>query len=201
MDRGVWIRLRGRLPRASRGRRELRQLLAHDLAHGRTVRAPGDLRHHVRHHPAEVAQARRAVLRDRVVDDVLDLVLAQRLGHELLEDVELVLLVLGLLLAPGRMVGVGGLEALLSLALEHLQLLVLRQRPLQLLLGRLQTREDQPERVAAIRVAREHRVLHLLLEIGDETHAASPVIRPPSTCQCRWNTVWPAPWPTLTTTL
>ena len=47
-------------------------------------RAPGHLWHHVRHHAAQVAQARRADLGDHVVDDLLEL-LPQRLGHEFLE--------------------------------------------------------------------------------------------------------------------
>ena len=48
----------------------LGELLAHELADGRPVGAAGDLRHHVGHHPAEVAHARRAGLGDRVVDDL-----------------------------------------------------------------------------------------------------------------------------------
>ena len=54
-----------------------RELLAHELAHGRPVRAAGDLRHHVRHHAAHVAHVRRPVLGDRVVDDPLELLLAR----------------------------------------------------------------------------------------------------------------------------
>src|SRR5438132_12362763 len=43
----------------------LGELLADDLAHRRAVRTTGDLRHHVRHHAAEVAQARPAGPGDR----------------------------------------------------------------------------------------------------------------------------------------
>src|SRR5512133_565879 len=68
------------------------ELLAHDLAHDGAVGAPGDLRHDVRHHSTEVGHARSPHLGDRVVDDLLDLVLAQRGRHELLEDLELALL-------------------------------------------------------------------------------------------------------------
>ena len=53
------------------------ELLADELADRRAVGAAGDLRHHVRHHPAEVAHARRADLGDRVVDDPLELVLGR----------------------------------------------------------------------------------------------------------------------------
>ena len=89
---------------------------------------------------------------------------------------------------------------LLALALEHLQLLVLGQRPLQLLLGRAQAGEDQAQRVAALGVARAHRLLELVLDLGDQAHAGSPrESSPPRTCQCRWKTVWPPPGPTLTT--
>ena len=48
----------------------------------------------------------------------------ERLGHELLEHVELVLLLLGLLLPAAGAKGLGRLEPLLALALQHLQLLV-----------------------------------------------------------------------------
>ena len=50
-----------------------RELLADELAYRRPVRAAGDLRHHVGHHAAEVAHARRTALGDRVVDDRLEL--------------------------------------------------------------------------------------------------------------------------------
>src|SRR5919201_619414 len=73
------------------------QLLAHELADGGAVGAPGDLRHDVRHHAAEVAHAGRTDLGDRVVDDLLELVLRERLRHELLEHRELPLFRLGLL--------------------------------------------------------------------------------------------------------
>src|SRR5205807_762730 len=53
----------------------LGQLLADQLANHRAVGAAGDLRHHVRHHASEVAHARRPDLGDRVVDDLLELVL------------------------------------------------------------------------------------------------------------------------------
>ena len=57
------------------------------------------MRHHVGHHAAEVAHARGAVLRDRIVDDLLELVLRQRLRHELGQHSELALLRRCLLLA------------------------------------------------------------------------------------------------------
>src|SRR6266511_1364978 len=134
------------------------QLLAHELAHGRAVGAAGDLRHHVGHYPAERAHARRPDLGDRVVHDLLQLGLGQRLGHELLEHVELILLRLGLLLAAAGSECLGRLEPPLALALEHLKLFV--------------------------------------LDPADQAHPGLP----PSTCQWRWKTVWPAPAPTCTAT-
>ena len=101
---------------------------------------------------------------------------------------------------------------LLALALEHLQLLVVGERPLQILLGRAQAREDQAQRVAALVVAREHRLLHLVLELRDQAHSSITAVAtagarrvatsgpPPRMCQCRWKTVWPALGPTLTCT-
>ena len=99
----------------------------------------------------------RADLGDDVVDDVLDLVLGERLGHELLEDLELGLLLVGLLLAPGGAERLLRLDPLLPLALQHLELLVLGERALELLLGALEAREDQAKRVAARVVAIAHR--------------------------------------------
>src|SRR3954464_6586755 len=95
------------------------ELLAHDLAHDRAVRTPGDLRHDIGHHSTEVGHARRPDLRDRVVDDLLDLVLAERRRHELLEDRELALLGLGLLLAAPCTERFRRLDAALALALQH----------------------------------------------------------------------------------
>src|SRR6266542_1850684 len=178
----------------------LRQLLAHDLAHDRAVGSAGDLRHHVGHHAAEVGHARRPYLGDRVVHDLLDLVLGEWLGHELLEDRELALLGRGLLLAAAGTEGLGRLDAPLALALKHLQLLVLGKRPLQLLLRALERVEDQAERIAALGVPLLHRLLQLRLDGVDPAHAILPVDPPPSTCQCRWKIVCPAPGPTLTTT-
>src|SRR3954447_5997227 len=132
------------------GLRRLRELLACDLADGGAVRAARDLRHDVGHDPAEVTEARGAHLGDHVVDDLLELLLGERLGHELLEHLALVVLVLGLLLAPAGAKGVGCLDALLALALQHLELLVVVQRPLQVLLGLTQLGEDQAQRVAPV---------------------------------------------------
>src|SRR5690348_13691024 len=73
------------LTSAARPRR-LRELLANELADVRAVGAPGDLRHHVGHHATQVGHARGTHLGDRIVDDLLDLILGERLGHELLED-------------------------------------------------------------------------------------------------------------------
>src|SRR5437667_248131 len=104
-------------------RREARgsgELLAHELADDRAVGASRDLRHHVRHDAAEVAHARRADLCDRVVDDLLELVLGERLGHELLEHRQLSLFSERLLLAATAPEGLRRLEPALALALEHL---------------------------------------------------------------------------------
>src|SRR6266487_4143102 len=96
------------------------ELLAHELADDRAVGASRDLRHHVRHDAAEVAHARRADLCDRVVDDLLELVLGERLGHELLEHCQLSLFSKRLLLAATAPEGLRRLEPALALALEHL---------------------------------------------------------------------------------
>src|SRR5690242_2072229 len=173
----------------------LRELLADDLTHLRAVGPAGDLRHHVGHHTAEIGHASRPHLGDDVVDDLVDLVLGQRLRHELLEHVELALLRGGLLLAPAGPECLGGLDPALPLALQHLELLSLAQRPLQLLLRALERMEDQAQRVAALRVARAHRILQLVVDLLDQAH-----FHPPMMCQCRWNTVWPALGPTLTAT-
>ena len=68
-------------------------------------------------------------LRDRVVDDRLELLLGQRLGHELLDHVELVLLGLRAFLVPGVAERLGRLDPLLSLALQNLELLPARSAP------------------------------------------------------------------------
>src|ERR1044072_7872402 len=192
---------RAREPRWRRRRGAVSgELFAHQLAHGGAGRPGGDLWDDVGHPPADVAHARGADLGDRVVDDLLELLLRERLGHELLEHGELALLALGLLLtAPGPEC-LGRLGALLPLALQHLQLLVVVQRPLQVLLRRAQAGQDQPQRVATVRVARGHRLLELALQPRNQAHPAIPQVRPPSTCQCRWKTVCPAPSPTLTIT-
>src|SRR5260370_690050 len=95
---------------------------------------------------------------------------------------------------------VRGLDALLALALEHLELLVLGEGALQLLLGALERVDDQAERVAPFSVARLHRLLDLLFDRHDQAHAILPVSPPLSTCQCRWKIVCPAPAPAFTTT-
>src|SRR6266404_2791162 len=176
------------------------ELLADDLADAGAVRPAGDLRHDVGHHAAEVGHARRPDLRNRVVDDLLDLLLGERLRHELLEDRELALLGCRLLLPAAAAERVCCLDALLALALEHLELLVLGEGPLQFLFGALERVDDQAERVAPFGVARLHRLLDLLLDRHDQGHAILPVSPPLNTCQCRWKIVCPAPAPAFTTT-
>src|SRR4051812_13847407 len=138
------------------------ELFADDLAHDRAVGTAGDLRHDIGHHATEVGHARRPDLRDGVVDDLLDLILAEGLGHELLEDLELALLGRGLRLAAAGAEGVCRLDSPLALALQHLQLLVLGERPHQLLLGVLQRVQDQAESVATLRIACAHRLFDLV---------------------------------------
>ena len=109
----------------------------------------------------------------------------------------------GLLLATGLLERLHRLDALLALALEHLQLFVLGQGPLKLLLGVLERVDDQAQGIAALAVARQHRLLDSVLDRLDPAHtlqAILPMLRPPRTCQCRWKTVCPAPAPALTTT-
>src|SRR4029079_7244877 len=104
------------------------------------------------------------------------------------------------LLAAGGAERLGGLDALLSLALEHLKLLALVERALQLLLGGTQRGQHEAERVHTLLVALLHRLGEVFLDLGDQRHSkpSSPV--PPRTCQCKWKTVWPPPAPTFTTT-
>ena len=90
------------------------------------------------------------------------------------EHGQLALLVLGLLLAARSPKRVGRLDPPLPLALEHLELLLVVQRPLQLLLRRPQRRQDQPQRVAPIGVARSIASLQLVLDPPDQAHAGSP---------------------------
>src|ERR1051326_8836808 len=179
---------------------ELGELFAHELAHDGAVGAPRDLGHDVGHHTAELPEARRPDLGDHVVHDLLELLLGERRRHELFEHGELLLLLERLLLAVAAAEGLRRFDAALALALQDLELLVVRERALKLLLRRAQAGEDEPQRVAPLVVVLEHRVLELLLHAVDQTHAR-PRILPPRMCQCRWNTVWPAPGPTLTTTL
>ena len=63
-----------------------------------------------------------------------------------------------LLLAPAGAECLGRLDPPLPLALEHLELLVLVQRPLQLLLGGAQARRIEAQGVAPLGVALAHRV-------------------------------------------
>src|SRR5262249_22079413 len=163
----------------------------------------------VRHHATHVAQARRTGLGDRVVDDLLELVLGERLGHELFEDRELGLLLRPLLLAAAGAKPLRRLAAAPALTLERLRLFLFRARALQVLLRGSQAVEDQPQGVAAGRVAREHRILHLALEPLDESHSSTTAVSAcagrssgfgpsPRMCQCRWKIVWPALGPTFT---
>src|SRR5919201_4095699 len=176
------------------------QLLADELAHDRAVGAARHLRHDVRHHPAEVAHARRADLGDRAVHDLFQLLLVELLGHELREHGQLRLLGCGLLRPPAGAKRLGSLHTALSLALENLELLVVVEWPLKLLLRPAQARQEQPQRIAPLRRARPHRLLKLGLQTLDQAHSGIPVTRPPRTCQWRWKIVWPAPVPTLTST-
>ena len=146
----------------------------------------------------------RLVLGDRVVDDPLELFLGERLGHELLEHRELALLLRRLLLAAraSRNASAASMP-LLALALEHLQLLVLGERALQVLLGRLEARRGSgaARRGARCR-ARSIASLTSSSMLLDQAHSSAPpslparlrrLGPPPRMCQCRWKTVWPAP--------
>ena len=86
-------------------------------------------------------------------------------------------------------------DAIAENGATSLQDLTLRQRPLQILLGRTQAGEDQAQRIAALDVSSEHRLLHVGFELRDQAHSGFP-----KTCQWRWKTVCPALGPTLTTT-
>ena len=54
-------------------------------------------------------------------------------------------------------------------------------------------RQDQPQRVAALGVALLHRRFSSFSMRRDQAHPASRASSHPRTCQCRWNTVCPAP--------
>src|SRR6185295_17714331 len=130
--------------------------------------------------------------------DPLELDLVDRLRHELLDDRELPLLLRRLFLAAPAAERLSRLQAALAFPLEHVQLLVLLQRALHLFLGRAKRGQGQPQHVRPFLVAGAHRRLELLLDPLNQAH--SNALPPPSTCQWRWNTVCPAPGPTLTIT-
>src|SRR4029079_6054739 len=90
------------------------------------------------------------------------------------EHLQLVLLVVGLLLAASGTERLGCFDAPLPLALEDLQLLVLRERPLELLLRSLQGIEEKAQSVPAVLVARESGRLELVLDAGDEHRLRGP---------------------------
>ena len=123
-----------------------------------------------------------------------------RLGHEPLDDGELALLLGRLLLAPALAKRLGRLGAALALPLEDLKLLLVGERPLELLLGRPKRGQDQPQGVDPLLLAGPHRVLDVTLELRDQAHAMPPSGAPPRMCQWRWKTDCPALGPTLTTT-
>ena len=80
------------------------------------------------------------------------------------------------------------------------ELRVLGEGALQVLLGGAKRIEDERERIAARIVARTAGVLQLTLDLRYQRHSNPGRLAPPRTCQCRWNTVWPPPGPTLTIT-
>src|SRR5262249_37649987 len=88
----------GPAPQHAAVRRGLRELFAHELGDRGSIRAARDLRHDVRHHATEIADRGCADLGDHVVHDLLELLLRERRGHELLEHSKLLLLSLRLLL-------------------------------------------------------------------------------------------------------
>ena len=96
---------------------------------------------------------------------------------------ELALLARGLLLAPTGAERLGSLDPPLPFSLEHLQLFLVVEWPLQLLLGRAQAGQDQPQRVAPLCVALTHGGGELLLDPPDQAHPGKPRISPPRTCQ------------------
>src|SRR2546423_637359 len=178
----------------------LGELLADELAYDRAVGAAGDLRHDVGHYPPEVPHARGADLGDGAVHDLLQLLLVELLRHELREHGQLRLLGGGLLRPPAGAKRLRSLHSSLPLALENLELLVVVERPLELLLRPTQAGQEQPQRIAPLDVPRAHRLLQLALQTLDQAHSGIPATCPPRTCQWRWKIVCPAPAPTLTST-
>src|SRR4029079_15528358 len=195
MDPSVGAVTYGACPARSKA---LGELLAHELADDRAVRPPGDTRHRVRHHAAEIADRRRADLGDHVVHDLLELVLGELVGHELLDDVQLELLAVGLLLPAGCVERLHRLDALLALTRQHLARVLVGERALQFLLCGAEGVQNQRERVAPLVVAGAAGVLELPLDVGDQRHSNPGRLAPRSICEWRWTTFCPPPGPTWT---
>src|SRR4029077_4774840 len=128
-------------------------------------------------------------------DDPLQVFLGQRCGHELLENRKLTVLLRGLLLPARGAKRLGRLDPALALTLEHLELLVVGERALELLLGRAQAREDQPEGIAARGIAGEGRLLDVLLDLAYQAHSCVTSVllsgsSVPCTCLCPSTCQW-----------
>ena len=89
-------------------------------------------------------------------------------------DLGLALLGLGRSVAAPVAVGLGGLEAALALALQHLDFLAA-----VLLGGLLELGHDQAERVHALALARLHGVLHVALDLLEHGHRLQVYVRLP----------------------
>src|ERR1700761_1645750 len=137
------------------------QLLAHGGADPLAVGAPGDLRHHRRHHLAHLLPFRRPGLGDRLGDQPLELLVAQLRGQVILDQLRLEALGGGLLGPPGALVSLGRLDPFLPFPLQDRDLVAFAH--LGVLLQRV---DDQPQGLRLIPFARFQRhpriALHLL---------------------------------------
>src|ERR1700761_2932730 len=137
------------------------QLLTHGGADPLAVGAPGDLRHHRRHHLAHLLPFRRPGLGDRLGDQPLELLVAQLRGQVILDQLRLEALGGGLLGPPGALVSLGRLDPFLPFPLQDRDLVAFAH--LGVLLQRV---DDQPQGLRLIPFARFQRhpriALHLL---------------------------------------
>ena len=101
--------------------------LTHRRADPLAVGAAAELRHQRRHHLAHLPLLAGAGLGDRRVDQLRQLLVGELLGQVALDQLRLEALGGGLLGPPGALVGLGRLDPLLALALQHRDLVALAE--------------------------------------------------------------------------
>ena len=127
------------------------------------------LRHHRGHDLAHVSLRRRPGLRDRVLDDAAQLVVAHLLRQILVDDLCLTLLGAGQVLAARVAVGLGRLEPALALALQHRDLVDLLLA--RLLGGLLQLAREHAQRAGPLTVTGFERSAGVALDLLEDCHA------------------------------